>query len=574
MTTTELSANLHYSCYVLDERSGVYTRPGSQGIGYRDGGEDKLARIIQSVTDRSTLSAELVGHMNDWPSEYHFSRKRHLVLRPFEIKRGDRVLELGSGCGSITRYLAEIGAEVTAVEGELSRASVAAKRCEGFQNVRFIADNFLALDVPEKFDWVLMIGVLEYSQKYASSSDRQREYLDIARRYLKPNGTLVIAIENKIGLKYLNGAGEDHNGKRFYGPQDLYGDNDITTWGRAELRDMLSSAGCVQSRFFGAFPDYKLPKVIFSEDIDQHRDFRAEELVHYSKSLDYRGKNERVFDESMVLSSLRKNGLMTEMANSFVIACRLDSQQDGFDPNVLAHYFSVDRKQHLCTHTRFMAGVNGQVTVIKKPMGSEQAGGGGPIFVTTGDGDLMQITQFEEKAASDYFPGRLMGFEISRALKKSDGDQLKALLKTWTAFLLHSFEVTCRHTGKKLSVADLRGRQLASIAIEGAALDCGPQNIVLGERIHAFDLEWQADRPVPLGWVLNRNAKHAVRMRHSSKHLIQAPDIVGFVAEMLGLTAMTDDIDEATHLEKQFQSGVALVEPSNLTPLSEALELN
>lgn len=574
MITSELSASHRLSSYVLDEQSGVYVRPGSRGIGYRDGGEDKLARIIQSVGDRSTLSSELVGHMNDWPSEYHFSRKRHLVLRPFEIKGGDRVLELGSGCGSITRYLAEIGAEVTAVEGELSRATVAAKRCEGFDNVRFIADNFLSLDVPEKFDWILMIGVLEYSQKYANSDDRQREYLDIARRYLKPNGTLVIAIENKIGLKYLNGAGEDHNGKRFYGPQDLYGDRDITTWGRAELHDMLSAAGFAQAKFFGAFPDYKLPKVILSDDIDHHRDFRAEELLHYSKSLDYRGKNERVFDESMVLATLRKNGLMTDMANSFVIACRLDQQQDGFDPNVLAHYFSVDRQRHLCTHTRFMAGVNGQVTVIKKPMDGENAGGSGPIFVTTGDGDLLQITQFEEKAASDYFPGRLMGFEISRALKKNDGEQIKSLLKTWAAFLLHSFDVTCRHTGDKLSVADLRGRQLASVAIEGAALDAGPQNIVLGERIHAFDLEWQSDRPVPLGWVLNRNAKHAIRMRHSSKQLIQAPDIVGFIAEILGLTAMTDDITEATHLEKQFQAGVALVEPSNLTPLSEALELN
>ena len=559
--------------YMMDDASGVFTRPGSQGIGYRDGGEDNLLNIIQSVADRSTLSSELVRHMNDWPSEYHFSRKRHLVLRPFEIKPGDRVLELGSGCGSITRYLAEIGADVTSVEGELSRAAVAAQRCEGFDNVRFVADNFLSLDLPEKFDWVLMIGVFEYSQKYGTAADRQREYLDIARRHLKPNGTLVIAIENKLGLKYLNGAGEDHNGKRFYGPQDLYGDNDITTWGRVELQDMLSAAGFGQSKFFAAFPDYKLPKMIFSEDIDQHRHFRAEELLHYIKSLDYRGKNERVFDESLVMASLRKNGMMVDMANSFIIACRLDDLQDGFDPNVLVHYFSVDRQRHLCTHTRFMSGVAGQITVIKKPMDGEQAVAASPIFVTTEDGDLLQVSQHEEKAASDYFPGRLMGFDITKALKRGDSEQLKALMKTWAAFLIHSFTITCRHTGQRLTMEELQGRRLASVMIEGAALDCGPQNIVMGERIHAFDLEWQSDKPVPLAWVLNRNAKHAVRLRHSNKQLIQVTDIVGFIAEMLGVTAMMDDIDEANHLEKQFQSGVALTEPSNITPLTEALDL-
>ncbi|MEO0318046.1 MAG: hypothetical protein RL404_1723 [Pseudomonadota bacterium] len=573
MNTSELTTAAELPGYVMDDASGVFVRPGSQGIGYRDGGEDALLKIIQSVSDRSTLSSELVRHMNDWPSEYHFSRKRHLVLRPFEIKRGDRVLELGSGCGSITRHLAEIGAEVTAVEGELARAAVAAKRCEGFDNVRFVADNFLALDLPEKFDWVLMIGVFEYSQKYGTSADRQREYLDIARRHLKPNGTLVIAIENKLGLKYLNGAGEDHNGKRFYGPQDLYGDNDITTWGRVELQDMLAAAGFAQTKFFAAFPDYKLPKIIFSEDIDQHRHFRAEELLHYTKSLDYRGKNERIFDESLVMASLRKNGMMVDMANSFLIACRLDELQDGFDPNVLAHYFSVDRQRHLCTHTRFMSGVNGQITVIKKPIDADQPTLAAPMFVTTESGDLLQLTQFEDKAASDYYPGRLMGFDISKALKKGDAEQLKTLLKTWAAFLVHSFQITCRHTGQRLTMADLEGRRLASVMIEGAAIDCGPQNIILGERIHAFDLEWQSDQPVPLAWVLNRNAKHAVRLRHSNKQVIQVTDIVGFIAEMLGVTAMTEDIAEANYLEKQFQSGVALVEPSNITPLTEALDL-
>jgi hypothetical protein len=162
-----------------------------------------------------------------------------------------------------------------------------------------------------------------------------------------------------------------------------------------------------------------------------------------------------------------------------------------------------------------------------------------------------------------------MGVEISKALKKSDGDRLVYLLETWTAFLLHSFKINCRLSGNQLTLTNLRGRRLDSVTIEGSALDCGPQNIVLGETIHAFDLEWQANRPVPLSWVLNRNAKHIIRTRHFSKPTIQAPEIVGVIANILGLELTPDDIVEANNLEKQFQSGVALVEPSNLTPLRE-----
>lgn len=559
--------------YVYDDTIGVHLRPGSAGIGYRDGVEHNLEKIATIVNDRSTFSDEFIGHMTDWPSEYHFSRKRHLVLRPFDIKKGDRVLELGSGCGSITRYLAEIGAEVTAVEGEKARASVAAKRCQGFSNVRFIVDNFLSLKLEEKFDWVLMVGVFEYSQKYAKSDDRQREYLDIARRHLGTDGTLIIAIENKLGIKYLNGAGEDHNGKRFYGPQDLYSDNDITTWGRTEIREKLAAAGFHHSKFFAAFPDYKLPKVLFSEDIDDQRQFRAEELLHYVKSLDYRGKNERIFDESMVLASLRKNGLMVDLANSFVIACSLQDLGDTYDPSVLAHYFSVDRKKSLCTETKFLSSVNGKISVIKNSIDRSTTGAEASIFVTSEAGDLIRFTQYKEKSASQYFDGHLMGFEISKALKKEDVERLKLLLNTWVAFLIHSFKFYCRDTGSELTQADLNGRPLSSIQVDGVALDCGPHNIILGESITAFDLEWHSDRPIPLAWVLHRNAKLALRPGHSSRQLVKIEDLIGFIAQNLGAIAMTSDIEEAIHLEKQFQAGAALVEPSGKKSLTDAIDL-
>jgi SAM-dependent methyltransferase len=561
------------SGYAFDRSTGIHARPDSSGIGYRDGVEHNLEKIATIVNDRSTFSDEFIGHMTDWPSEYHFSRKRHLVLRPFDIKKGDRVLELGSGCGSITRYLAEIGAEVTAVEGEEARARVAAKRCRGFSNVRFIVDNFLSLNLEEKFDWVLMIGVFEYSQKYAKSDDRQREYLDIARRHLDTNGTLVIAIENKIGIKYLNGAGEDHNGKRFYGPQDLYSDNDITTWGRTELREKLNAAGFRDSKFFAAFPDYKLPKVLFSEDIDDQRQFRAEELLHYVKSLDYRGKNERIFDESMVLASLRKNGLMVDLANSFVIACSMQDLGDTYDPSVLAHYFSVDRKKSLCTETKFLSSANGKISIIKNSIDRSDSAPEASIFVTSEAGDLIRFSQYKEKSASQYFDGHLMGFEISKALKKEDVERLKLLLNTWVAFLVHSFKFYCRDTGSELNQADLNGRPLSSILVDGVALDCGPHNIILGESITAFDLEWHSDRPIPLAWVLHRNAKLSVRPGHSSKQVVAVEDLIVFSAQNLGAIAMPSDIEEAINLEKQFQVSVALIEPSGKKQLTSALDL-
>ena len=65
-------------------------------------------------------------------------------MRPLELHSGDKVLELGCGCGAITRFLGEIGANVVAVEGSLARARVAAERCRELTNVRVVVDDLLS----------------------------------------------------------------------------------------------------------------------------------------------------------------------------------------------------------------------------------------------------------------------------------------------------------------------------------------------------------------------------------------------------------------------------------------------
>ena len=133
--------------YTLLDEYDVLAPKTITNIGYADGGEAKLLEIIGKCEDRSTFSSEFLPFMKNWPIEYHFSRKRHLILRPFNIKPGDRVLELGAGCGAISRYLGEAGADVLAVEGELSRAIIGSQRCKDLPNVQFMSEDFLNLDL-------------------------------------------------------------------------------------------------------------------------------------------------------------------------------------------------------------------------------------------------------------------------------------------------------------------------------------------------------------------------------------------------------------------------------------------
>lgn len=547
--------------YRFDSRKNVYiSKEREAGIGYADGGEHYLMQVVESGVDLSTASNDAVKHMKDWPSEYHLSQKRHLILEPLNIQPGQTVLELGCGCGALTRYLGEIGALVTAVEGEVSRAQVAAARTKDLPNVTVVVDDLLEIDFQEKFDWVLLIGVFEYSQKYGKTGDRQEDYLKIVKNHLKPSGTLAIAIENKIGVKYITGAGEDHNSKLHYGIQDLYADDDITTWGKGELSSILNKSGFDSLNFYGVFPDYKLPKVIFSEKINEYSQFRAEELLLYVKSHDYTGKALRYFDDSLFCASLRKNKLLVEMANSFLVLAKFEDEvlkSNNSESDILAFYFSVDRINAFRTKTTFQYNNLNYIVV-------EKSGGGGSFSVVDSDGKVFEIKHKKNDQITEYLDGELLASNFSKSIVRGSIHQVNEILKTWMDFLLSRFSIYDKTTGRKIEVNHLQGLDLSSVMIDGDALDCGPHNLIIHEgKLTDFDLEWIVGSPIPLSWVLKRSVDHILRFGYPQEQVIASNDVVGLICQNIGLTARLSDIEEASNFESKFQASVGLSSPTS-----------
>ena len=61
-----------------------------------------------------------------------------------------------------------------------------------------------------------MCWSFEYSSAFISGQDPRDEAL-LFSSLLKPNGTLIIAIENQFGLKYYSSGKEDHTNIMFDG---------------------------------------------------------------------------------------------------------------------------------------------------------------------------------------------------------------------------------------------------------------------------------------------------------------------------------------------------------------------
>jgi cyclopropane fatty-acyl-phospholipid synthase-like methyltransferase len=61
------------------------------------------------------------------------------------------------------------------------------------------------IKLEEKFDYITLIGVLEYAGMFTHTNNPTVDFLKNIKRYLKDDGTIILAIENKFGLKYWSG---------------------------------------------------------------------------------------------------------------------------------------------------------------------------------------------------------------------------------------------------------------------------------------------------------------------------------------------------------------------------------
>ena len=248
--------------YLFDPIAKIWMRSDYPGIQYNDGDEveNRISAVIKEASDLSVLSTELRQYCIDWPSSYHLTGTRANIMRPFEASyKNAQVLEIGAGCGAITRYLGEIGAHVLALEGSPRRAAIARSRTRDLDNVTVLAEKFDQFKCTEQFDVVTLIGVLEYANLFTPGDNPALSMLERVRQLLKPEGRLIIAIENQLGLKYFAGAPEDHLGQPMIGIEGRYRKDQPQTYGRKKLQSLLSEAKFSNASFLAPFPDYKLP---------------------------------------------------------------------------------------------------------------------------------------------------------------------------------------------------------------------------------------------------------------------------------------------------------------------------
>lgn len=489
---------------------------------YSDG---DIEDFMMEMAEKGMSYEDLPKKQVSFPILYHFSEIRENILNWYPFEKDASVLEIGAGCGAITGVLCEKAGRVVAVELSKRRASINFARHRDLDNLLIQVGNLNDMDFAKPFDYIVLNGVLEYAMSFTEGDRPYETFLQKLGRFLKPDGRFLIAIENRLGLKYFAGAPEDHTDLYYLGLNNYAGNDAVRTFSKTELTGLLQASGLPDVKYYYPYPDYKFPKEIFTDET-----LGANGYGKPYGSLT--GKNLYFFDESKMTHSLVQEGAADVFANSFLVeAGRKEKKRDS---QILYVKSNSERKKEFRISTMIVQ-ENGEKHVIKKALAKEAE----PFVQRMIENGKMEYgTSYKNLPCADadgslsyaFIQGETLFDQVYRLVKTNEKEQLKALLKKF-------YEDCFANRSLREDYADAEFVRLFGETGEHPPYECvRPANIdvicdnVYMEQGTVIDYEWIFHTAIPaqfIMWRLINDLYSKVPELHQVIPNVELFDVVG-----------------------------------------------
>lgn len=466
-------------------------------------GNDVEQDILNYVTKYKEIDyPKIIGNDSRWTVFYHLSDIRKALLSWYPFKKEDSVLEIGAGMGALTGLLCEKCKYVAAVELSQVRAQAIYQRYKNYLNLDIFVGNVVDITFEKKFDYITLIGVLEYQGNYSYKINPYIEFLKSIKSLLKPNGKILIAIENKYGIKYWCGAPEDHTGKIFDGINNYPDGGKARTFDKAELISILQSACLNKYKFYYPMPDYKLPQMVFSDEGLPKENMPHRVIPYYLYYPTLIANEKKIYDD------LLKNHVFDFFANSYLIECGKDESQLS---DIIMASITADRKR---TH-QMETIVHLDGTVEKAALNAD-----GLALIEGAYENIKELQEkniaiiphvFEnDKIIMPYIEAPSLEDVLVNKIKSHSFDEFYSLLNKYYDDILKSSEESKILDGDIVEIAERQGISLHIFnpVLKTAYIDLIPHNCMVREDKYVyFDQEFKK-RNYPASFMLFRTFKN------------------------------------------------------------------
>lgn len=264
---------------------------------------------------------DIISQDERWEVFYHLSEMRKALFNWYDFEPGSSLLEIGGGFGALTGVFCQRCGQVVTIERDKLRADAIRRRYQERKNLHVICQDVSTWENTEKYDYIIMTGVLE---TICHGSRNEQDYINVLRRiksWLRPKGKLLLAVENRFGIRYWCGAVDKHTGILYSGINCYPMGSTGITFDHEQTKHMLEEAGLVQIKFFYPLPDYTLPQLVYSDEYLPNSSVK-ERVIPY-----YLDKQHLMAYENDLYDDIVRNKAFEFMTNSFLVECSENAEK-------------------------------------------------------------------------------------------------------------------------------------------------------------------------------------------------------------------------------------------------------
>lgn len=249
--------------------------------------EEELLDIVKNNSEDSY--AQIILERKSWPLLYHLSSSRENILNWLSPDKNAKVLEIGAECGALTGLLCRLFGSVLSIDASEDMCQVNKSRHKSFDNLEVITGDYKSIleSRDDNYDLITLLGGnYDYSV-----------ILPDLEKHLTENGAIILATDNRLGLKFLAGCKSDN---------DHYAT-------KKELESILNGLNTKYYQFYYPYPDFRFPNSIYS---DSHLPDKGD-LVKNCRVFDH--DRYVFFDESKVYDDIISEGEFPSFSNSYMV---------------------------------------------------------------------------------------------------------------------------------------------------------------------------------------------------------------------------------------------------------------
>lgn len=471
--------------------------------------QERLSRIFSEYQENEFNT--VIAREKDARLIYDLSHIRQNLAEWLPIQKTQSVLEVGAGYGALTGLFIQRAGEVTVIDPSRKHCEILAKRYQQAENLQIYAGDFTEIleHNSQTYDWIFVLDSFEKSCELVDSANPAQDVLKKLRQKLSPQGKLVAACNNRLGLRFFAGCAEEHSKKYFYGVEGFADDRMPRSFFRAELERMAQAAGFEQQEFYYPYPDYRLPMTIYSDEYLP----KVGELWDNLKN--FEGERYALFDESKAFDGIIKDGLFPVFCNSYMMVLG-NGEPDG-EKRVIFSKYSNERSRQLAIRTDILEESKDKKRIVRKAACYEEGKQHvadlpkwyqklGEVFEDSCM-ELNRCQDGENGVELEYLTGKTLEEELDHLLLEGKTKEAAQRLLDYLdiirkAYSKESFQMTTQFE-KIFGYQSLPSGLLCAPVTD---LDMVVSNVMQGKQkkwVH-LDYEWTFDFPIPANYVVFR----------------------------------------------------------------------